>query len=130
MLKKNCATGADIWPSKSLIQKHDEVVSVAFPYFGNQENEQEIFKHTDHDSILYRNMPVRKVATKAGEVRVVTVFDLMMANYGIDQGLGGEGLATSYDDDEPYTPAWQEKITGVARDKVIQDVFPPALFKL
>ena len=116
---KNCATGADIWPSKSLIQKHDEVVSVAFPYFGNQENEQEIFKHTDHDSILYRNMPVRKVATKAGEVRVVTVFDLMMANYGIDQGLGGEGLANSYDDDEPYTPAWQEKITGVARDKVI-----------
>jgi len=116
---KNCATGADIWPSKSLIQKHDEVVSVAFPYFGNQENEQEIFKHTDHDSILYRNMPVRKVATKAGEVRVVTVFDLMMANYGIDQGLGGKGLANSYDDDEPYTPAWQEKITGVARDKVI-----------
>jgi nitrate reductase alpha subunit len=64
-------------------------------------------------------MPVRKVATKAGEVRVVTVFDLMMANYGIDQGLGGKGLANSYDDDEPYTPAWQEKITGVARDKVI-----------
>jgi nitrate reductase alpha subunit len=38
---------------------------------------------------------------------VATVFDLTMANYGIDRGLGGGNVA-SYDDDVPYTPAWQE----------------------
>ena len=43
---------------------------------------------------------------------VATVFDLQMANYGVDQGLGGPNVASSYDDDVPYTPAWQEKHTG------------------
>ena len=32
-----------------------------------------------------------------------------MANYGVDQGLGGPNVAASYDDDVPYTPAWQER---------------------
>ncbi|ODS22740.1 hypothetical protein AB835_12430 [Candidatus Endobugula sertula] len=116
---KNVVSGEEIWPCKSLVQKHDDVLSVAFPYFGNQENEQEIFQHTDHNSILNRHVPVRKVSTKDGDVYVATVFDLMMANYGVDQGLGGDNVATSFDDDIPYTPAWQEKITGVSRDKVI-----------
>ncbi|TQV70560.1 nitrate reductase subunit alpha [Exilibacterium tricleocarpae] len=116
---KNCVTGVEIWPRKSLVGKHDEVVPVAFPYFGNLENEQAIFQHTHHDSILYRSLPVRKVKTTTGDIRVTTVFDLMMANYGVDQGLGGDNVAASFDDDIPYTPAWQEKITGVARDKVI-----------
>jgi nitrate reductase alpha subunit len=38
----------------------------------------------------------------------------------LDRGLGGGHVAASYDDDVPYTPAWQEKITGVARDQVIR----------
>ena len=50
---------------------------------------------------------------------VATVFDLLGANYGIDRGLGGDNVAASYDDDEPYTPAWQETITGVAADQII-----------
>ena len=33
----------------------------------------------------------------------------MVANYGVDQGLGGENVAASLEDDIPYTPAWQEK---------------------
>jgi Molybdopterin oxidoreductase. len=56
-----------------------------------------------------------------------TVFDLLVANYGIDRGLGdvagkngrGGNVASSYDEDVPYTPAWQEKITGVSRKNVI-----------
>ena len=35
-------------------------------------------------------------------------------------GFGGDNVATSYDEDVPYTPAWAEKITGVSRDKIIQ----------
>ena len=51
---------------------------------------------------------------------MVTVFDLLCANYGLDRGLGGDDVAKSYDDNKAYTPAWQESITGVSRDKVIQ----------
>ncbi|GHF22242.1 nitrate reductase subunit alpha [Kordiimonas sediminis] len=118
---KNAADGSEIWPETSLAEKHDAVVSVGFPYFGNLENDQPIFKHTDHDGILDRNVPVRKIKTAAGEEMVVaTVFDLLVANYGIDRGLGGSNVAKSLDEDIPYTPAWQEKITGVAADKVIK----------
>jgi nitrate reductase alpha subunit len=42
----------------------------------------------------------------------------MMANYSVDQGLGGENVASSFDDDVPYTPAWNEKVTGVPKEQV------------
>jgi nitrate reductase alpha subunit len=49
---------------------------------------------------------VRLRLGKEGEHRealVATVFDLQVAQYGIDRGLGQTG-AKSYDDDAPYTP--------------------------
>ena len=57
---------------------------------------------------------------KAGDERyalVATVFDLQVAQYGIDRGLGSG--AKDFDDNAAYTPAWQESITGVPRDQVI-----------
>src|SRR3546814_12907506 len=42
----------------------------------------------------------------------------MIAKYGVDLGLGGD-VAASYDDDTPYTPAWQEQITGVSRKHAV-----------
>jgi len=117
---KNVSDNSDIWPKVSLVDGKEEVGSVAFPYFGNLEHEQGIFEHTDHESILERNVALKTVETKDGPVKVATVFDLMVANYGVDRGLGGDNVATSFDDDVPYTPAWQEKITGVDRKKVIQ----------
>jgi nitrate reductase alpha subunit len=48
-----------------------------------------------------------------------TVFDLQVANYGVARGLAGELAASTYNDDTPYTPAWQERITGTPRDQVI-----------
>ena len=118
---KNANKNAEIWPQMSFAEKPDDVVTVGFPYFGNLENDQPIFSHTDHDSVLDRNVPVRKVRlAPKKEALVATVFDLMAANYGIDQGLGGENVASSFDDDIPYTPAWQEKITGVPAEQVIR----------
>ena len=101
----------------SIVGEHDEVVPVAFPYFGSQVND--FFQGTDHDNVLLRNMGVARLQTKDGEVLVTTVYDLLMANYGIDRGLGGDNIAASFDDDVPYTPAWQERITGVKRQDVI-----------
>ncbi len=119
--EKNVADGSDIEPILSLVEQHDEVVAVSFPYFANKKHEQEIFSHTDHDSILQRNIPARRITLADGSsCLVATVFDLQMANYGVDQGLGGENVASSYDDDVPYTPAWQEKITKVNREQIIR----------
>ena len=69
--------------------------------------------------MLVRNVPVRTVKLTDGEAAVATVFDLLVANYGIDRGLGGGMSPTDYDDDVPYTPAWAEGITGVPRDQIV-----------
>ena len=47
------------------------------------------------------------------------MFDLLCANYGLDRGFGGEQRRHGYDDDEPFTPAWAEHVTGVPRDQII-----------
>ena len=70
-------------------------------------------------SVLVRNVPVQKLQLVEGETLVATVFDLFVANYGVDRGFGGEHVAKSYDDLQPYTPAWAEKITGVPRDQIV-----------
>ncbi len=90
------------------VGNEDEVVSVAFPHFTPGE-----------DDLLIRNIPVRKVKTVDGEMLVTSVYDLMVAQYGIDRGLG-DNIATSYDDASvPYTPAWAEKVTGVKQADLI-----------
>jgi nitrate reductase / nitrite oxidoreductase, alpha subunit len=61
--------------------------------------------------VLRRGVPVRRV----GGQLVTTVYDLLLAQYGVARdGLPGQ-WPSSYDDStQPYTPAWQEAITGVA----------------
>ena len=44
---------------------------------------------------------------------------LMLANYGVDRGLGGQDRKITMMM-LPFTPAWQEKITGVKRESIIQ----------
>jgi len=97
-----------------------DIAAVSFPHFAADES-NEHWNYCEHDEILPRQVPVRELQLADGQsVKVATVYDLTMANYGIDRGLGGGNVATSYDDDIPFTPAWQEKITGVPRDRVIQ----------
>jgi len=109
--------GNDVKLRLSLEGASDEYASVAFPYFGNIAHEH--FVSTSHDSVLERNIPVKRIALADGEALIATVYDLFLANYGVDRGFGGENVAKSYDDEAPYTPAWAEKISGVPRDKII-----------
>jgi nitrate reductase alpha subunit len=102
----------------SLAPIQDGIAAVAFPYFGNREHDH--FAGTDHPSVLVRNVPARTLRLKDGEALVASVYDLLLANYGIDRGFGGAHVAASYDDNEPYTPAWAERITGVRRDQIVQ----------
>ncbi len=109
---------AELRLSLILEENHDDVVGVDFPYFGGEATEN--FTKCDHPDVLTRNVPVRKVTLADGtETYVATVFDLFCANYSLDRGLGGENVATSYDEDVPFTPAWGEKITGVPAEKII-----------
>jgi len=105
----------------SLKDHADDIVDVAFPYFGGKPHEYEYFQHTEHDEIQMRKIPAKRVQLANGESALVaTVFDLMLANYGVDNGLNDPNRAQSYDDSVPYTPAWQQPITGVDPKDVVR----------
>ena len=110
-LKAEDSTGKEVQAQLSLIAQHDETVDVAFDYFGGK----------DASDVMVRKVPAKKIQLADGSsCYVATVFDLSVANYGLDRGLGGGNVASSYEDDVPYTPKWQEKHTGVPAEKVIQ----------
>jgi len=101
-------TNEPIEPILSFLGMEDEIATVHMPYFDSETRK-----------MLPRNVPVKKVILNGKEKLVTTVYDLMLANYGIDRGIGGT-VATSYDDIAPFSPAWQEKISGVDRNLVIK----------
>ncbi len=84
-----------------------EGVEVLLPRFDVGQSESE------SGGIRHAGVPAAKLATANGERLVTTVYDLLLAQYGVGRdGLPGQ-WPTGYDDPEPYTPAWQEEITGV-----------------
>ena len=84
---------------------HDSA-QVGFPYFGGIQHAH--FPNNVQSDVLVRTVPVAKL----GEHLVASVYDLLLAQYGVN-------AVKSYDEDAPYTPAWQERITGVPRAQVI-----------
>jgi nitrate reductase alpha subunit len=103
---KDGLTNEDLEPELSFIDAHDAEVSLEFDDFAG-------------DGLIQRSVPVRYIETTQGQVAVTTVFDLIMAQFGVDRGLEGQ-YAKTYDDALPYTPAWQEKYTGIHRDTLIR----------
>ena len=101
-------TGEKIDPRLSLLGMEESIGTVQIPYFSD-----------DGNKVLERTIPVKKVMTEEGEVFVTTVYDLTLANYGVNRGLGGQE-PKDFNDDVPFTPAWQEKMTGVKRELIIQ----------
>ncbi len=117
-LEEKAADGSEVRLALSVAAAADGFEDVAFPYFGGKGHAH--VAGTDHPDILLRRLPVRRIEGAEGEILVATVFDLLAANYGIDRGFGGANVAAGYDDDIPFTPAWQERITGVPRGHVIE----------
>jgi nitrate reductase / nitrite oxidoreductase, alpha subunit len=88
-------------PVLTLYGTHEDAVAVDLPRFDAGE--------TEGGGVIRRGVPVMRVGGKL----VTTVFDLLMAQYAVGRdGLPGQWPA-SYDDPQPYTPAWQEAITSV-----------------
>jgi nitrate reductase / nitrite oxidoreductase, alpha subunit len=87
-------------PSLTLLGRHDEVVELDLPRFDVA---------GEGGGAARRGVPAKRVG---GEL-VTTVFDLFAAQLGLHRDeLPGE-WPDGYDDPAPYTPAWQEAITGV-----------------
>ncbi|HET6562962.1 MAG TPA: nitrate reductase subunit alpha [Marmoricola sp.] len=88
-------------PKLSLIDTSHDAVLVHFPRFDNVDGSP---------GDLPRGVPVRRVGGRL----VTTVFDLLLAQYGVGRDRLPGHWPTGYDDpSSPYTPAWQEQITGV-----------------
>ncbi|MDE8557206.1 nitrate reductase subunit alpha [Pantoea vagans] len=103
----------------SLLGSHDEVVEVGFPYFGGITSEH--FNSVALDEILLHKLPVKRLQLADGsEALVTSVYDLTLANYGLDRGLDDANCAQSYDEIKAYSPAWAEQITGVSRQNIIR----------
>ncbi|MFV0289721.1 MAG: nitrate reductase subunit alpha [Mangrovibacterium sp.] len=111
-------TGKTFEPLLSVIDKKDDVVEVSFPYFGGEEYKNPHFNSSAHEQVQVRKVPVVGMQTADGVVLCATVYDLMLAHYGVDCGLNDHNTAKDYNDDVPYTPKWQEQITGVPAEKV------------
>jgi len=94
-------------PVLSFIQDSDEVLQTAFDEWGL-------------DNKALRGVPVKRIETTAGSVAVTTVYDLIMAQYGVNRGLQGDYPEDYTDRDAAYTPAWQEVFTGVDAKTVLQ----------
>ncbi|HOJ75094.1 MAG TPA: nitrate reductase subunit alpha [Phycisphaerae bacterium] len=108
LLLRDGLDGKDIHPTLTFLEKHDSVVSVRFDDFSEARD-------------LLREVPVRFVGTADGRhVAVATVYDLLMAQYGVSRGLKGDYPANYDDENAPYTPAWSERYTGLGRDVLIK----------
>ncbi|MDP2722711.1 MAG: nitrate reductase subunit alpha [Bacteroidales bacterium] len=104
---EDAETGKIYDPILTLLDKNDEILQLDFIEYGNE-------------IIAKRGVPVKHIETVDGLVKVTTVYDLIMAQYGVDRGLGGDYPA-SYDEKESaYTPAWQEIFTGIGPKTVLQ----------
>src|SRR5581483_3791668 len=89
-------------PVLTLHGRHEDAVPVDLPRFDTGE--------TEGGGTIRRGVPVTRLAGRL----VTTVFDLVMAQYGVPRdGLPGEWPSGYGDAAVPYTPAWQEAITSV-----------------
>ena len=101
--------GSEIDPLLTLLGKHSQTPAIAFHEL---DAEQE-------GVVSLRQVPAVEITKADGsKVLVTTVFDLLMARFGVARGLEGDYPA-DYDDAKSYTPAWQQQWTGVAPKTVI-----------
>lgn len=109
-LKLEDEAGRPIAPRLELKDVADTTLPIQVPDFSDGTNARHLSRH----------VPVRMIETVQGPVAVTTVMELYYAQYGIDRGLPGEWPTDYTDDTHPFTPAWQERFTGVAGDVVVK----------
>ncbi len=109
---KDGENGGDVDPALSFSEDNDGWLPVDLPLFD-----------VKGKGTRAGRVPVKKLRTADGEIAVTTVFDLMAAHLGVKlPGIASETdeYPVDYNDPKPYTPAWQEAITGVPREDAIR----------
>jgi nitrate reductase alpha subunit len=108
LLLRDGLDDSEIQPALTFLEDNDGTAPVSFDNFGE-------------GATLSRDVPVKKLELADGSTATVTtVYDLLMAQYGVARGLGGAYPAGYDDETAPYTPAWAEKYTGMSRNDVIR----------
>jgi nitrate reductase alpha subunit len=110
------ADGEPVYPLLGFAEQNAGWRTVAFPVF------------TEAGSTVRKGLvPCKTVSTPDGDLCVTTVFDLMAAHLGVPQKNAPAttepdsfDYPADYDDPAPFTPAWQEKITGVPAQDAIR----------
>ena len=89
------ADGKTVELTLSLLDIRDSVASVAFPYFGGNENPH--FRSVPQAPVTLHPLPVKQLTLASGESGlVVSVYDLILANYGLDRGLNDDNCGARF----------------------------------
>jgi nitrate reductase / nitrite oxidoreductase, alpha subunit len=108
LVLKDAVDSTEIRPALTFLNANDGVVEIELDDFAAA-------------GTLKRGVPVKRIQTGRGEtVLVATIYDLLMAQYGVPRGLPGQYPKDYNDEEAPYTPAWSEKYTGMSRDLLIR----------
>lgn len=107
-LKMENESGETLSPLLTFLGLEDEQICVDLPEFTE-----------GGTGIVKRGIPVKLIMKNGKLLRVTTVFDLMLAQYGVKRNLPGQ-YPVDYYDEQTYTPAWQKKHTNVETELVIQ----------
>jgi len=108
LLLKDGVDGSSIDPALTFLGASDEVVRLRLDDFADGRS-------------VTREVPAKKLKMADGKtVLVATVYDLLMAQFGVGRGLKGDYPADYDDETQPYTPAWAEKYTGMDRNVLLR----------
>ncbi len=108
LLLKDGQDGSEIDPTLTFLSKSEETAQVRLDDFGAGKS-------------FARGVPVKRIPLANGDTAVVTtVYDLLMAQYGVPRGLPGAYPADYKDENAPFTPGWSEKYTGMAGEMVVR----------
>lgn len=109
---------ADITPALSvadLASWSGDSAEISLPRFDLQPEAGQ--EHSGGSGIVQRGVPVIRIAGKL----VTTVFDLMLAQYGVGRpGMPGSWPTGYADASTPGTPAWQQEHTNVPAEQAIR----------
>ncbi|MFP1558757.1 hypothetical protein ACLB1T_25700 [Escherichia coli] len=76
-------TGEETELQLSLLGSQDEIAEVGFPYFGGDGTEH--FNKVELENVLLHKLPVKRLQLADGSTAwVTTVYDLTLANYGLE----------------------------------------------
>src|SRR5699024_4205212 len=102
--------GTVIDPAMSVLDEESKWEEIVYPFFDHSGN-----------GTFTRSIPVKEIQLADGSVKkIATIYDVMLSQYGVKRH-GATHTAENYlDKDSIYTPGWQQAITSVKPELVIQ----------